>query len=325
MTNDDLKRFYPVVNKPEQKEDFVRYEKNQGIIIKHDATLAEEAVNYRTLIKHAGGPGADLNYKGIWISGTKYYQYDLVYIDLVKTRQFYMCLNDINSSTTKPDLDTQNWSILLEVEMPRQLTNFPNAGLDYIDDIFQYIGTTNASFTNGYFYKCIEIIDSYTITAGEDTYYVLDLPGLGQTVTLYEDIELQTAVEGKVLYNLTTGYVVRQDGEEDINATYSANNSYGYTRINTQPAYSRNKVTITDDASATSGTLLQSQFNILTDSDDNYIVFAGEYYYLSSKQTSDGYLVYSNCTQDINNNISINSIIITISTLGWVKTTSTLS
>ena len=55
MTNDDLKRFYNVNDKPEQNKDFVRYGSNGEIISEHDATKDEEVVNYRTLMQHASG------------------------------------------------------------------------------------------------------------------------------------------------------------------------------------------------------------------------------------------------------------------------------
>lgn len=61
MTNDDLKRFYNVNDKPEQNKDFVRYGSDGEIISEHDATKDEEVVNYRTLMQHAsGGDGGKL-------------------------------------------------------------------------------------------------------------------------------------------------------------------------------------------------------------------------------------------------------------------------
>ena len=69
MTNDDLKRFYNVNEKPEQNKDFVRYGSNGEIISEHDATKDEEVVNYRTLMQHASGGSSSLYLHHIKISG----------------------------------------------------------------------------------------------------------------------------------------------------------------------------------------------------------------------------------------------------------------
>lgn len=37
-----------------------------------------------------------------------------------------------------------------------QISTIPTASEDYENVIYQYIGATNATYTNGYFYKCIE-------------------------------------------------------------------------------------------------------------------------------------------------------------------------
>ena len=53
MYNDDLKRFYPQNAKPEQKEDFVRYDKNKRIQVA-DPVNPTDAVNLKTLSQATG-------------------------------------------------------------------------------------------------------------------------------------------------------------------------------------------------------------------------------------------------------------------------------
>lgn len=70
MTNDDLKRFYNVNDKPEQNKDFVRYGSNGEIISEHDATKDEEVVNYRTLMQHASGGSGGSKVFGHYINSS---------------------------------------------------------------------------------------------------------------------------------------------------------------------------------------------------------------------------------------------------------------
>ena len=109
MTNDDLKRLYGINAEPERNKDFVRYGASGEIITNHDATKNEEVVNYRTLIRHAGGVGADINYRGLWISGMSIKQYDVVYINNLKTKnevlQWYIEMNDGGTPHTKEEID----------------------------------------------------------------------------------------------------------------------------------------------------------------------------------------------------------------------------
>lgn len=60
-------------------------------------------------------------------------------------------------------------SILTDVEAGQviQVDTMPTASTTEEGKIYQYIGVTDANYTNGYFYKCIEFADSAT---GEQTY-----------------------------------------------------------------------------------------------------------------------------------------------------------
>lgn len=46
-------------------------------------------------------------------------------------------------------------SVLTDVSDATQVSSMPTASADELGKIYQYIGTTDANYTNGYFYKCV--------------------------------------------------------------------------------------------------------------------------------------------------------------------------
>lgn len=80
-------------------------------------------------------------------------------------------------------------------------------------------------------------------------------------------------------------------------------------------------VTIDSPSTATSGTLIASQLDVLKASDQNYISFNNEEYYLFDKGHTEGYLTYSHV--GIENSIHyIKTITVTLSTAAWTLITS---
>lgn len=80
-------------------------------------------------------------------------------------------------------------------------------------------------------------------------------------------------------------------------------------------------VTINDPSTTTSGTLIASQLDILKASDNNYISFNNEEYYLFDKEHTQGYLTYSHV--GIKNGIHyIKTITVNVSTAEWTLVTS---
>lgn len=80
-------------------------------------------------------------------------------------------------------------------------------------------------------------------------------------------------------------------------------------------------VTIDSPSTDTSGTLIASQLDILKASDNNYISFNNEEYYLFDKEHTEGYLTYSHV--GIRNDIHyIKTITVTLSTGAWTLVTS---
>lgn len=77
-------------------------------------------------------------------------------------------------------------------------------------------------------------------------------------------------------------------------------------------------ITIDQSASATNGTLTESQLATLQASKLNGIIFANERYILQDNQHESGFLVYSHVGHDSTGNFFVKCITITISTLAWV-------
>ena len=262
MTNDDLKRFYDVNGQPDRNKDFVRYEANGAIISKHEANQNDELVNYQTLIKHAGGAGADINYRGAWTSGSEIHQYDVMYVDINLDRCFYMATSDIASSTTAPNEDTQHWIPFLTVKLPRQLSVIPEASAAFDEEIVQFVGTTDSNYTNGYFYKCGH--SSYYVVAGSDesTYYCKTMPTLGgSSVQLYTDDECTVEATGKTVKQTADGYYIATTNEEDVECEITEAYHYGWSQVDVQPSSGsgstlyRHSMTMTFSSSAISTSL----------------------------------------------------------------------
>ena len=68
-----------------------------------------------------------------------------------------MSVNKVNSSDgSLSPIATRGQTI--------QFSAMPTASADYLGRIIQYIGATNASYANGYFYKCVENSGVYSWT-----------------------------------------------------------------------------------------------------------------------------------------------------------------
>lgn len=71
-------------------------------------------------------------------------------------------VNDLKINVlTKAQYDTSSksstelWMVTDDITYDVQTDTFPTASVDYLGKIYQYTGTTTASYTNGYFYKCV--------------------------------------------------------------------------------------------------------------------------------------------------------------------------
>lgn len=76
-------------------------------------------------------------------------------------------------------------------------------------------------------------------------------------------------------------------------------------------------IVINAPSTATNGTLTESQLNFLNESENNYIIFDNEKYYLMDKNHETGYLVYSHVGHNSTDDYKIKCITVTTTTRGW--------
>jgi len=53
-------------------------------------------------------------------------------------------------------------SIITDLSANIQVDTMPAASASFVDQIYEYVGTTDANYTNGYFYKCVNNSGTYT-------------------------------------------------------------------------------------------------------------------------------------------------------------------
>ena len=123
---------------------------------------------------------------------------------------FYECVSDGKPSPT------YSWKAVISAGDSIQKESLPVASEEEVGNIYQYIGETTASFTNGYFYECIENNGSYSwvekpVTKEEvvEGYYRIS------TGAFYEESNYRTLIspKEKVLYvDLNSNQVFRYNG-----------------------------------------------------------------------------------------------------------------
>ena len=97
-----------------------------------------------------------------------------------------------------------------------QLSTMPTASADYLDKIVQFTGTTDSTYTNGYFYKCV--------SDGQDP-----------ATYSWEEVEVQAGGGGA---SYTAGTNMSIDSNNAINCTIPYNsNDYGVSLGNNSTAY----------------------------------------------------------------------------------------
>lgn len=123
---------------------------------------------------------------------------------------FYECVSDGKPSPT------YSWKAVISTGDSIQKESLPVASEEEVDNIYQYIGETTATLTNGYFYKCIENDGSYSwveksVTKEEvvEGYYRI------KTDAFYEESNYSTLISPreKVLYiDLNSNQIFRYNG-----------------------------------------------------------------------------------------------------------------
>lgn len=74
----------------------------------------------------------------------------------------YVTTSALNTALADYTTTTALTALLNAKQDTVQFSTVPTASADYIGRVVQYVGTTNANYTNGYFYKCVEDSDSYS-------------------------------------------------------------------------------------------------------------------------------------------------------------------
>lgn len=230
MKNEDLKRFFEDNKDIIDRNDFVRYDENKNIKV-NDAHSPEDAVNLKTMEQHLGQEGAELNYKGLWVSGDEIFIYDLVYVDTAKSRIFYRAVNNIKSSTISPNKDTTNWIEFLEVLLPVptnmkgvEMTEiYDNTTLeDHIDEILGYLNTENGGTLLSLNMKFSENVTgemktvTYNTSSNTNTYST-------STVSIINKEEMIYLFPGSIRKGSTNGKKVTFICANDTNVTSITN------------------------------------------------------------------------------------------------------
>lgn len=121
-------------------------------------------------------------------------------------------------------------SVLTDAELEQiQRTTLPTASADELGNIYQFIGTTDSTYTNGYFYKCVSDGQN-PATYSWNQVYVQPASGGGETINWVAKADLQTGVDPTMYLRITGGL---PDGEYEFytqikNNYYESSYSMGY-------------------------------------------------------------------------------------------------
>lgn len=138
------------------------------------------------------------------------------------------------------------------------------------------------------------------------------------TTTEYSKVDLRVGTDAQFQDNLDSLPVGAIWGSTDSKVTEDDLSDALKTKIN--DSVTVQVVNIDSPATATNGTLTAAQLATLQASDQNYIMFNHEKYYLGDKGHQEGFLTYSHVGYE-NGSHFLKSITITISTLAWVLNT----
>ena len=119
--------------------------------------------------------------------------------------------------------------------------------------------------------------------------------------------------------NDTDAYLVGSTNPYDIYVVIHQPNKQWFNIGTTGSTFSIVNLSVPEGT--TSGTLSQSDYNILQESAQNMIYLNGKYYRLNLDKSTSGYQVYSHTGKNPDNTVYIDEFTITISTKAWVITT----
>lgn len=118
------------------------------------------------------------------------------------------------SAVTPNDVSAQN-KLVAENEVTKAVDTMPTASADLVGTIVQYVGTTTANYTNGYFYKCVS---DGAVTPTYSWVEVISGGGSGSsTLSGLTDVDLSSPTNEQVLtYDATSSKWVNALTKKEI-------------------------------------------------------------------------------------------------------------
>jgi hypothetical protein len=141
------------------------------------------------------------------------------------------------SAVTPNDVSADN-KLVAENEVTKAVITMPTASASLVGTIVQYVGTTTANYTNGYFYKCVSdgaVTPTYSwveiISGGRSSLHnIIDSPTVGNTGGIVEnDIENNTAsnyAHAEGYHSTASGHYSHAEGN-NTQATYESAHAEG--------------------------------------------------------------------------------------------------
>ena len=179
-TKDIVENIVAINNEIDEKQDILQYSTlptpssdNVGAIIEYIGTTTADytngyfyqckfdGTNYRWVQKDVqpsgGGTGSDNVIEGYFNATDNLFYEEIAYINPIAGAENVIYISLDTNLLYRYDDDN---SIFIRVDehadgQTIQVTTMPTASLDELGKVYQFIGTTTADYTNGYFYKCV--------------------------------------------------------------------------------------------------------------------------------------------------------------------------
>ena len=138
-----------------------------------------------------------------------------------------------NGDTLKYNTTTSKWENKPDIDTTIQRDTLPTATASELNKIYQYTGTTTATLTNGFFYKCVA-----WQTAGTYEWQNIDVQIAKTTLVDLEDTNITNPQDWDVIkYDATTQKYVNAPDEWGLAYTPTSPYKPKYHRVGTQAQY----------------------------------------------------------------------------------------
>ena len=152
-----------------------------------------------------GDTGEGLNYMGTWVSDNEYYKNDIV---TYGGSSYILITNSLIGSTITPDLDTTNWSLIVQGA----------GGEEKQVNFLITSGVASTNFTNNtaqYGFTSKSIFNRYYATTFDETYANNLINSIGEISDGMYLVKMKYINTGNVVDALLTGYI-KSDGSMDF-------------------------------------------------------------------------------------------------------------